>query len=813
MSFRFSSGFAGAAVFSFGLVACSGDDADSSKTEELVRTTEFGIPHIRANDYEGAGFGQGYAQARDNLCKIERGMLALGGELSRHFGPDVVGTEFIGTGSKSLPSDFYFRGVNATGVVERLLEKPAPLGPRAEVREMVRGYVKGFNRFLAEEHAVECANAEWLRPMTEIDVYRRVYAVALRMGQAFFAGAIVNAKPPTESETARLESPRLDAALAELAKPGEHRLLPGSNAIALGADATVSGRGLNVANPHLSWDDDIRWWQSQVTIPGRLDVAGAAFIGAPLVVMGHTSSVAWSITTAEQSRRVTAFELELVEGSPTAYWVDGQPEAMQRREIDVEVKRPDGSLETLTNVQFWTRFGPVIGEGSFLPLPPWNTGGDGEPGHAYTIRDANATNLRILNTLFAFNHAESTADILEAIRETQGVPWWSVAAADAQGQALLSQIQVLPNVSDEHAARCNTELGQAIFAMARFAVLDSSRSECDWQSDPDALEAGIFGPGTLETPRLPFASSRRYLENSNDSHWLPSADVKLSGMPLLVGEEATERTLRTRGLIAELEARLALGGLTRPAMQDLVLSNRSYSADLSVAGTLELCRTLEDGNAQASSGETVDVRPACEVLSRWDHRMDAESRGALLFTRYWSRAKQAAQDAGVSLWSVPFDVENPVTTPNTLDARSPVIAGALADAVLELSSAGIALDAELGEHQVALRGGKRIPLGGGADSLGVVNVIEGPFGPDGFAAEHYGSGYVHIVTFDGSACPDSATLLSYSQSDDSRSPHHTDQTQLYSRKEWVNERFCEDDVLASPALEILHLDRLRAAAE
>jgi len=209
----------------------------------------------------------------------------------------------------------------------------------------------------------------------------------------------------------------------------------------------------------------------------------------------------------------------------------------------------------------------------------------------------------------------------------------------------------------------------------------------------------------------------------------------------------------------------------------------------------------------------VDVRPACEVLSRWDHRMDAESSGALLFTRYWSRATEGAKNAEVSLWSVPFDVENPVTTPNTLDVRSPVVAGALADAVLELSSAGIALDAELGEHQVALRGGKRIPLGGGADSLGVVNVIEGPFGPDGFAAEHYGSGYLHIVAFDGSACPDSVTLLSYSQSDDSGSPHHTDQTERYSRKEWVKERFCEDEVLSSPALEILHLDRLRAAAE
>jgi acyl-homoserine-lactone acylase len=800
MSFRFISTFTRAASLSLGLFACSAQEDDPAQPAQQIRYTEFGIPHIRTTDYESLGFGQGYAQAHDNLCKIERGMLALGGELSRHFGPDAVGTEFIGTGSKSLPGDFYFRSLNESGIIESLLEKPAPLGPREEVRTMVQGYVRGFNQFLAEDHATECAGAEWLRPMAEIDVYRRVYAVTLRMGQAFFAAAIVAARPPAQSTTARLENHRLDV--------GEQKLVPGSNAIAIGGSATLSGRGINVANPHLSWDDDIRWWQTQLTIPGRLDVSGGEFLGAPLVVMGHTASVSWSITTAEDSRRVTVFELELVDGSPTTYVVDGQPEAMQRREVNVDVKQPDGSLATVQNVQWWTRFGPVVGEGSILPIPPWTAGGDGEPGRAYAIRDANATNLRMMNTLFAFNHAERTEDILTAIRETQGVPWWTVAAADSEGQALLSQIQVLPNVNDEHAARCNTEFGQALFAMARFPVLDGSRSDCEWESDPDALEAGIFGPGELENPRLPYALSSRYLENSNDSHWLPSADVRITGMPRIVGPEGSERSLRTRGLIAELEERLAEGRLSRSAVEDLMLSNRSHAADLAVEGTLELCGNLTEGAAAAASGESVDVREACDVLSRWDHKMDSASPGALLFTRYWSRVTFSARDAGVSPWTVPFDLENPVTTPNTLDVSSPLLVQALADAVLELSTAGIALDAELGDYQYAARGGRHIPIGGGAGELGVVNVMEGPFGLEGFTEAHYGSGYMHIVAFDDDACPDTVTLLSYSQSEDSLSPHHVDQTELYSRKEWVRERFCEDDVLSSPELEVIDLRRI-----
>jgi hypothetical protein len=36
---------------------------------------------------------------------------------------------------------------------------------------------------------------------------------------------------------------------------------------------------------------------------------------------------------------------------------------------------------------------------------------------------------------------------------TQGVPWWTVIAADADGDTLFSQLQVIANVPDAHADR------------------------------------------------------------------------------------------------------------------------------------------------------------------------------------------------------------------------------------------------------------------------------------------------------------------------------------------------------------------------
>ena len=133
------------------LGACSDDDVINTPAPEddtvAIRYTEYGIPHIRTNDYANVGFGQGYAQARDNLCEIERSMLAFDGQLSRHFGPAGEGSPMASAPS-NLGSDIYFRNLNESGLIEDLIAKPAPLGPRDEVREMVRGFAEGFNQYV-----------------------------------------------------------------------------------------------------------------------------------------------------------------------------------------------------------------------------------------------------------------------------------------------------------------------------------------------------------------------------------------------------------------------------------------------------------------------------------------------------------------------------------------------------------------------------------------------------------------------------------------------------------------------------------------
>ena len=79
-----------------------------------------------------------------------------------------------------------------------------------------------------------------------------------------------------------------------------------------------------LGNPHFPWDGSERFYQSQLTIPGKVNVSGASLFGVPLVLIGHTDNLAWSHTVST-AYRFTPFELTLVPGSPTTYLYDGRP--------------------------------------------------------------------------------------------------------------------------------------------------------------------------------------------------------------------------------------------------------------------------------------------------------------------------------------------------------------------------------------------------------------------------------------------------------------------------------------------------------
>ncbi|MBT2385547.1 penicillin acylase family protein [Streptomyces sp. ISL-11] len=294
-------------------------------------------------------------------------------------------------------------------------------------------------------------------------------------------------------------------------------------------------------------------------------------------------------------------------------------------------------------------------------------------------------------------------------------------------------------------------------------------------------------------------------ENSNDSAWLANADRPLTGYPRIFGDVGTTRSLRTRGGIEDVAAMAKKGGLTVADLERQQFADRAPAGDLAAADAAKACAALPGGRATGSDGTSVDVSAACGVLARWDRTVRTGSKGALLFDRFWRKAARTVPQA--ELWRVPFSPAAPVSTPNTLNTAAPGLSRALADAVTELRAARIALDAPLGEHQFVVRNGKRIPVPGGTEALGVWNKVEAPWDAarGGYSEVAHGSSYIQAVGFDGGSCPAARTLLTYGQSSDPTSAHYSDQTELFSAGRMVRGRFCEKDILASPKLKVVRV--------
>src|SRR3954454_12864702 len=82
-----------------------------------IRRTEYGIPHILAQNYSDLGFGYGYAFAQDNACQMADRVLTLRGERSRYLGPTAKTNDALSGAVPNLDSDTYFQGQRRDGTV------------------------------------------------------------------------------------------------------------------------------------------------------------------------------------------------------------------------------------------------------------------------------------------------------------------------------------------------------------------------------------------------------------------------------------------------------------------------------------------------------------------------------------------------------------------------------------------------------------------------------------------------------------------------------------------------------------------------
>ncbi|MEY2687955.1 MAG: hypothetical protein RL375_2153 [Pseudomonadota bacterium] len=752
-----------------------------------IQRTAFGVAHIQAQDVEMLAHGVAYAHAQDNVCQTADQLLTVRGQRARHLGAE--GTGWLGL--RRLPNLTIDQFI-ASHMDDAALAAAWAREASADARAMARGYVAGYNHFLTDAAATlpaPCALQPWVTPMSLADYHRLTELSMVQAGIAVLADAVLGAEPPASAAAPpAARAPADDVpALAQAAALAEQLAVwrldgeAGSNGWAFGSVATRDGRGLLLGNPHFPWTGANRFWQMHLTVPGQLDVMGAAIGHGSVVQIGFNRDVAWTHTVST-GKRFTLHALKLVEGQPTRYLVDGVAEAMSSREIAVQVREADGRLATRTRTLWRSRYGPVV----VLPRAglTWSST------RAWAIQDANTGNVRATDAWLAFNRSRSVDDLRAALAQL-GIPWVNTIAADRQGQALYADGSVVPDVSADLLRRCAPlPNAAALLASAGLAVLDGSRGDCNWARDPSSPQ-----PGLTPLHRLPVLQRRDWVQNSNDSYWLSNPAQQLAGISPMVGPVGVPQRLRTRAGLHEIEQRLtgrdglaADARIGLPELQAMLGANRSFAAHLVLGDLLADCRARTDKLSAAS-------REACEVLGRWDrsHRVDA--RGAHLFREWWRVAKDLP-----GLWRLPFNAEDAVATPGGLrldDAElSAKVYAALDGAVATVKAAGFALDAPLGAVQFRRVGDRVVAIPGGDEFEGVLNKVEtqgmARLVPGGYAV-NYGTSYLQAVGFDERG-PVAHGLLTFGQSSRPDSARAFDQLEALSRLPWPVLPFHAEDV-------------------
>jgi acyl-homoserine-lactone acylase len=763
--------------------------------EAKVQVTKHGIPHITGKSFGDLGYGSGYMAADATVCTLVDTLITGRGERSLWFGQDARYDDQVTLEASNLQVDAFVTDLRNRKVVEKLLDDKVN-GPGRQARALVRGYVAGANRWLRTNTVTDpaCRKHAYLadRPkgphrqlgkVTELDLWYGVYLANLLASSGVFLKEIVDATPPSPTDPGLPDPDDLPLKAADLSAAEQAAVLEGlgrgpdnpfgSNATAVGGDRSTTKRGMILGNPHFPWRGRYHFTQQHLTIPGKYDVAGASLIGSPVVNIGWNKRVAWSHTVST-AYRFTPYEYTLL--GPTTYLTEAGPKALEHRQVQVKVRRDDGSIGTVDEDLWRTEQGYVAESAATLML--WT------PASVWAIRDANGEHLRTIDTFLQMGKARNVRDLLRRQDRAAGMPWVNTTAADRAGDVLYADHSVVPNVPDDLAQQCMTPVGRVLFQLAGLPGLDGTRagSSCTWRTDADAARPGVFGPANL-----PEVVRRDYVMNANDSYWTPHASVRLEGFPRIIGCEQCERTMRTQMVTRYVEDRLGRsGGAGKESPRSLRRhqhENRLRAAEVMSVGNdlVELCD---------ATGETA----ACAVLRRWDGRSTRRSVGTHIFEEFLERAPSA------SLWEVPFDPSDPFNTPRDLAETNPDVQAAMKAAVQHLRSEGVPMDARWGSLQVAGdRGAKPFALGGGlGDAAGNANALasRNPVqNADRYKPITYGSSHIQAIAFKDGGKVQARTILTYGQYENPRSRWSQDQTRLFSRGTWVKFPFTVAEIV------------------
>ena len=489
----------------------------------------------------------------------------------------------------------------------------------------------------------------------------------------------------------------------------------GSNGWAIAPSRSASGNAMLLANPHLPWSDLFLWYEAQLTAPG-VDTYGASLVGIPVLTIAFNDSLGWTHTVNTHDGW-DAYELTLSDGG---YRFDGEVAPFQTQEQTLQIKQDDGTFRSEQWVVQRSIHGPVVAQ---------------KDGKAIALRVVGLDQPGVLEQWWDMGRA-TNLDEFEAVLKRLQLPMFTVMYADRDGH-----IMHLFNGQVPVRQEGNFEYWSGIIPGESSATL--------WTANHPYSEL----PRALDPPS-------GWLQNANDPPWTTT-------FPSVLDPDDYPPYMAPRGPMwfrAQHSAKM-LESDEHISFEEMVEYKHSTHVELAE-------RLLDDliPAARQQGGEL--GQKAAEVLDEWDHQTNSESRGAVLFY-FWQQALDYLND-----FSVPWNAEEPLTTPDSLANPTSAVA-ALEAAATEVESTYGTLDIPWGEVFRLRSGEVDLPSNGG--DLGIFRNLWFVPSEDGQFQAIGGDSYVAAIEFSNPVR--AMVLTSYGNATQPGQPDSSEQLRMFANQE------------------------------
>jgi acyl-homoserine-lactone acylase len=497
----------------------------------------------------------------------------------------------------------------------------------------------------------------------------------------------------------------------------------GSNAWAVAPSRSASGHAMLLANPHLPWAPSLlTYYEAQVTGPG-FSIYGATQVGLPVLRFGFNDDLGFT-NTVNTISGYTSYKLTLAEGG---YMYDGKVLPFKTETRSYKVKQSDGTLKTVAFPQRFAVQGPVF------DLPDGKT--------TIALRVAGLDRPGVLQQYLDMGKARTWAQFRAALKTLQ-VPMFNIVYADRAGHILYLDNGILPKHASGDFASWNS-------------LVAGDTSATVWH-DIHPYE---------DLPKVLDPASG-YVQNTNDPPWV-------STYPRVLDPKAYPGYVAVVGPMSQRSqmSNLLLTGTGKISFDQFVqkkVTTRSLMAD----------RMLPELLKAASGSADPDIQRAVAILSAWDHRDEAQSRGALLFET-WALLFAPNNFTSQVNYAEKWTLDDPLQTPRGL--KDPAHAVALLKQAVEKTKALYgAVDRPYGEVSRFHIGDVNLPANGGMGNTGIFRTIT--WGPmkNGERTPVAGETWVSMVEF---GTPMKAVgMMSYGNSSQPGSKHNSDQLPYLASK-------------------------------